>query len=346
VILFDSDWNPQADRQAMARVHRMGQSRPVWVYRFVSAGTVEERILQRAETKLVLDAAVLDDDVKPEDLDRGIRALYNLIRTSVAGAATRPLTDDELKALIDRSQPPQPAADEIVTTSGAAELHDTFTVLGKQVPRKGANKAFEIDSAWRELGLQLPGSHTTVPPNPTTTGQHPGKLGHIDVVPKLPFCARCKATGDLTSCSHHRCNVSFCSQCSEKPGSSIREQAMKLIKSGNYAKAQKILQGQANKSGWQCPQHHCAACTRTLGSSGGFVCVSCAKAWCEACLPGGLAASSFLPCNDKLESLGYFAPSTRLPIICMSCKGHPLIGVDFQVHQNPRKPWISLAFKL
>lgn len=47
-VLFDSDWNPQQDLQAMARVHRIGQNKPVHVYRLVSEGTVEERIQKRA----------------------------------------------------------------------------------------------------------------------------------------------------------------------------------------------------------------------------------------------------------------------------------------------------------
>jgi SWI/SNF-related matrix-associated actin-dependent regulator of chromatin subfamily A member 5 len=41
VILFDSDWNPQVDIQAMARVHRIGQTKVVHVYRLVTAGSVE-----------------------------------------------------------------------------------------------------------------------------------------------------------------------------------------------------------------------------------------------------------------------------------------------------------------
>ena len=57
-ILFDSDWNPQADLQAMARVHRIGQTKTVHVYRLITRGTVEERMIQRAEKKLYLDRSV------------------------------------------------------------------------------------------------------------------------------------------------------------------------------------------------------------------------------------------------------------------------------------------------
>eukprot|EP01083_Nonionella_stella_P133653 406355_1 len=58
VIHYDSDWNPQADLQAQDRAHRIGQTRPVHVYRLVTEGTVEERIVLRAEKKLYLDAVV------------------------------------------------------------------------------------------------------------------------------------------------------------------------------------------------------------------------------------------------------------------------------------------------
>ena len=51
VIIFDSDWNPQADLQAMARAHRIGQTKPVSVYRLVSKETIEEEILERARNK-------------------------------------------------------------------------------------------------------------------------------------------------------------------------------------------------------------------------------------------------------------------------------------------------------
>ena len=66
VVIFDSDWNPQADLQAMARAHRIGQKRPVNIYRLVSKETVEEEVLERARNKLLLEyltiqAGVTDD---------------------------------------------------------------------------------------------------------------------------------------------------------------------------------------------------------------------------------------------------------------------------------------------
>jgi len=59
VILFDSDWNPQADLQAMDRAHRIGQTKQVVVFRFVTEKAIEEKVLERAAQKLRLDQLVI-----------------------------------------------------------------------------------------------------------------------------------------------------------------------------------------------------------------------------------------------------------------------------------------------
>jgi chromatin-remodeling ATPase INO80 len=51
VIFYDSDWNPTADQQAMDRAHRLGQTKQVTVYRLVTEGTIEERVMERAGIK-------------------------------------------------------------------------------------------------------------------------------------------------------------------------------------------------------------------------------------------------------------------------------------------------------
>jgi len=55
VIIYDSDWNPQVDLQAMDRAHRIGQKKNVYVYRLISIQTVEEKIIERQAIKLKLD---------------------------------------------------------------------------------------------------------------------------------------------------------------------------------------------------------------------------------------------------------------------------------------------------
>jgi len=59
VVLYDSDWNPQVDLQAQDRAHRIGQQKQVYVYRFITENSVEEKMIEKAEVKLRLDQVVI-----------------------------------------------------------------------------------------------------------------------------------------------------------------------------------------------------------------------------------------------------------------------------------------------
>ena len=59
VIVFDPDWNPQNDVQAMARVHRIGQTKTVQIYKLCTKGTYENHMLKLANQKLGLEHAVM-----------------------------------------------------------------------------------------------------------------------------------------------------------------------------------------------------------------------------------------------------------------------------------------------
>ncbi|RAH76051.1 hypothetical protein BO86DRAFT_414175 [Aspergillus japonicus CBS 114.51] len=59
LVLFDVDWNPATDLQAMARIHRDGQKRPCRIYRILLKGSLEEKIWQRQVTKLGLADSVM-----------------------------------------------------------------------------------------------------------------------------------------------------------------------------------------------------------------------------------------------------------------------------------------------
>ncbi|KAK3815724.1 MAG: SNF2 family N-terminal domain-containing protein [Linnemannia elongata] len=60
LIMFDIEWNPSVDQQAMARIHREGQQRPVFIYRLLLSGTIEEKMYQRQMTKIGLSDALMD----------------------------------------------------------------------------------------------------------------------------------------------------------------------------------------------------------------------------------------------------------------------------------------------
>lgn len=75
VLLLDPWWNPAVEAQAIGRAHRIGQNRPVFAYRFVTSGTVEEKILELQRSKRELAESILESsssllsDLKREDLE-------------------------------------------------------------------------------------------------------------------------------------------------------------------------------------------------------------------------------------------------------------------------------------
>lgn len=62
LILYDSDWNPASDQQAMARIWRDGQKKNVHIYRLLTSGTIEEKIFQRQISKTGLSEAITNPD--------------------------------------------------------------------------------------------------------------------------------------------------------------------------------------------------------------------------------------------------------------------------------------------
>ncbi|RHZ78787.1 hypothetical protein Glove_156g94 [Diversispora epigaea] len=86
VIFYDSDWNPTVDQQAMDRAHRLGQTKQVTVYRLITKGTIEERILQRAKQKDEIQKVVISGG-EFKQVDFKSREIMSLL-----------LEDDELEA--------------------------------------------------------------------------------------------------------------------------------------------------------------------------------------------------------------------------------------------------------
>lgn len=112
-ILYDSDWNPQMDLQAMDRCHRIGQTKPVHVYRLATAQSVEGRMLKRAFSKLKLEHVVIEkgqfhqervtpsiaDEMEGED----ILALLRDEETAEDKMIQKDISDEDLEKLLDRS---------------------------------------------------------------------------------------------------------------------------------------------------------------------------------------------------------------------------------------------------
>tara|TARA_B100002051_G_C16706739_1_gene624236 strand:- start:420 stop:1730 length:1311 start_codon:yes stop_codon:yes gene_type:complete len=75
IILFDRWWNPATESQAIARAHRMGNKSSVHAIKFVTSGTIEERILDLLHEKKELFEFVIDEDIKKGSNDKLLEIL-------------------------------------------------------------------------------------------------------------------------------------------------------------------------------------------------------------------------------------------------------------------------------
>lgn len=83
LVLFDLDWNPATDAQAMARIHRDGQKHPVFIYRLLTTGCFDEKIFQRQITKQGLAESVMDNKSGASAFTQAeLRDLFSLNETT------------------------------------------------------------------------------------------------------------------------------------------------------------------------------------------------------------------------------------------------------------------------
>ncbi|XP_071805450.1 lymphocyte-specific helicase-like isoform X2 [Asterias amurensis] len=146
VIIFDSDWNPQSDLQAQDRCHRIGQTKPVVIYRLVTSNTIDQKIVERAAAKRRLEKMVIHQGKfkgGKMNLAKDSKSLINpkelleLLRSCdhsgfVKNCNQDVISDKDLKLLLDRS-----------------ELLAKFQ--GKKVPAKKGRKEVADSSVFKVL---------------------------------------------------------------------------------------------------------------------------------------------------------------------------------------------------
>ncbi|KAK5047955.1 hypothetical protein LTR84_006145 [Exophiala bonariae] len=104
VIFYDLDWNPAMDKQCTDRAHRIGQTRDVHIYRFVSEHTIESNILRKANQKQLLDDVVIQEGDFTTDYNNKLSyrdMLDDEAENDAAGAAMdRVLGNDKNSAVV------------------------------------------------------------------------------------------------------------------------------------------------------------------------------------------------------------------------------------------------------
>ncbi|OAF65727.1 hypothetical protein A3Q56_06564 [Intoshia linei] len=140
VLMYDSDWNPQSDLQAMDRAHRIGQKKQVYVYRFTTQNTVEERIIERADMKLHLDSIVIQQgrflDKEKSKLDKG--SVLNMIRHGANKAINK--REDEDKEMKDM----QDLDIDTIIAQGVKKTHDLSVKIKTTSEDNLSNFTFDV----------------------------------------------------------------------------------------------------------------------------------------------------------------------------------------------------------
>merc|ERR1711981_526378 len=135
VILYDSDWNPQMDLQAMDRAHRIGQKKQVRVYRLVTENTVDEKIVERAAVKLKLDRMVIQQGrLSDNKQNLGKDEMLGMIRHGakhVFSAKDGEIEEHEIEALIQMGEIKTAEANKKLEALGESSLRN-FTLDTKQ----------------------------------------------------------------------------------------------------------------------------------------------------------------------------------------------------------------------
>ena len=119
--------NPQQDLQAQDRCHRLGQKKPVTVFRLVSENTVEEKIVERAQQKLKLDAMVVQqgrlkekDKVSKDEIMAAVRFGADTVFRSEEST----ITDDDIDVILERGKAKTKELSEKIQKAEKGDLLD------------------------------------------------------------------------------------------------------------------------------------------------------------------------------------------------------------------------------
>ncbi|KAL3472426.1 SNF2 family N-terminal domain-containing protein [Aspergillus californicus] len=189
VIFYDLDWNPAMDKQCQDRCHRIGQTRDVHIYRFVSEYTIESNILRKANQKRMLDDVVIQEGEFTTDYFKKLD-VRDMIGTDEDEALA---SQDEASAAMDRV-----LANRITNTSRvfeqAEDKEDIDAAKNAQKELEHADDGDFDERANAATGASTSGQTPTQPgtplaeghvldpskPNPATEVVEEVNLGHID----------------------------------------------------------------------------------------------------------------------------------------------------------------------
>ncbi|KAH7927010.1 hypothetical protein BV22DRAFT_1007877 [Leucogyrophana mollusca] len=357
VVMCDSDWNPQNDLQAIARAHRIGQTKIVKVYRLICRGSVEDQMLDRIRRKLFLSLKVMgsgetsSDDSKEAQL--GTSELMDILRKGSSALSRsedgmnlarfldanieeiigdsrekEDVRDAKIKQELGNDTNDEPVDDKLLLDaeeeerkllSGIAQVQSRL-FEGKVVARSQNNR--QIADEWQELQKRARVDRTVVVDGITVIAAHMGQSMPVDeaATPKKKRAKSKHESEDWCIYCRDGGEVVVCNSCPRVFHGSCHGMTPAQVR-----RAMSPV----------CSQHNCTTCNRTTAEAGGMLfrlVNTCPQAFCEDCMPGGEidAIGDVLP---EFVVLGYGATSTAYYIRCHDCHAH------WKAHPEAWKEW-------
>eukprot|EP00522_Entomoneis_paludosa_P007833 CAMPEP_0172444392 /NCGR_PEP_ID=MMETSP1065-20121228/4442_1 /TAXON_ID=265537 /ORGANISM="Amphiprora paludosa, Strain CCMP125" /LENGTH=1047 /DNA_ID=CAMNT_0013194915 /DNA_START=254 /DNA_END=3397 /DNA_ORIENTATION=+ len=348
-ILFDSDWNPQPDIQAMARVHRIGQKKTVHVYRLVTKGTVEERMVERAEKKLYLDRMVTRDGAEPmpesgemeEDSERLMATLKfgcNAVFGQNQSESNILPTDEDIEVITDRTRTEDYSKGNLKgdAVESAKEFDATkeftattkfggidFGQIREQYQQKKQESMDAIASTWKRVrksrikmldGLGSGYGSKAVPV--LASNDYDLQTGERSVFQRELSGADGKAAAVPAKKKKNAQTFEmqdFCQLCGDggKLIGCPRCPVALHLKCAGVKHAKELM---------RCTHHNCVECGKTTSYAGGFLypCAACPNAYCEQHMP---KQSIIMEENEYMEKMGYEIKHGAYILCCEMCEG-------------------------
>ncbi|CAK0836472.1 unnamed protein product, partial [Prorocentrum cordatum] len=289
VVLFDSDYNPHADCQAVDRAHRIGQSRPVNVYRLIQEWGVEERLAGMQEQKLCIEECVTHGgpagDARDRAADHGgtrnreeLTLLLRYGARSLQGSCGEDLSGWSLQGLLaEEDDLPDGSDAEAAGCAPAAERAESEEC--------GALGGLASEGA-RGRGA-LARSQDVV--KTTASGRVVREARVFNAAAESPR-RRCAPRAPL----RHEARCFVCrggarggGAAASPSGCSRPDRLCELCPKAYHAECLPASPGSAVGGRWVCGWHHCAGCGRKASLCGGMLvhCVGCPAAFCIDCFP-------------------------------------------------------------
>ncbi|KAK0480358.1 P-loop containing nucleoside triphosphate hydrolase protein [Armillaria novae-zelandiae] len=156
LCLIDSDWNPSHDLQSMARCHRDGQKRPVYIYRFLTAGTIDEKIFQRQVTKLGLSNSLMGSGSGSSKSDsftrKDLRDIFRIHPDTLCNTHDLLECPCDVQSTASSSQPESTLELDDNDTDSESDSHKGF-VVASQVSASKLNKMDRAYAQKKKEGL-------------------------------------------------------------------------------------------------------------------------------------------------------------------------------------------------